>query len=501
LLYNSFQFLFIFLPACLLIYFLAARFSGWLANALLMAMSFVFYAWDSFLVIGNHLRAWVGNARLATLPAVFDAGDSLRNLRVIAISIVFNYCLGVLLRWRWRGEKFAYALLGVGVIANLAALAYFKYANFLLANLAALTGHDLRHMNIVLPLGISFFTFTQIAFLVDAYQGKAKELGFFRYGLFVSYFPHLIAGPIVHHTELMPQFGSRGAKRWNVSNANIGIAFLSLGLFKKVIIADSCAPWANQAFDTIGSVSCVSAWEGAIAYTLQLYFDFSGYSDMAIGLAMMFNIRLPDNFDSPYKSVNIIDFWRRWHMTLSRFLRDYVYIPLGGNRKGEPRRVVNLMLTMLIGGIWHGAGWTFAVWGGYHGLLLIVNHAWSRAKIPLPALAARPLTFLAVVAGWVVFRSKDLHAAGDRFRSMMGFAHHNANAPVVDPAARQWQWGVLIFLLLVVNFMPTTKQWVEARPLNYRRAVALGVLFFFCLLWMHDAALTHAPQPFIYFNF
>ena len=501
MLYNSFQFLFIFLPACLLIYFLAALVSRWLANALLMAMSFVFYAWDSFVIIANHFWAWVDVPKLATLPAVFQVGDSLRNLRVIAISIVANFTLGLLLRWRSRGERFAYTILCAGVIGNVAALAYFKYANFLLDNFAALTGHHTQHLNIALPLGISFFTFTQIAFLVDAYQGKAKELGFFRYGLFVSFFPHLIAGPIVHHTELMPQFASRGAKRWHNLNVNIGIAFLSLGLFKKVIIADSCAPWASQVFDAVGPVSCLHAWLGAIAYTMQLYFDFSGYSDMAIGLAMMFNVRLPDNFDSPYKSVSIVDFWRRWHMTLSRFLRDYIYIPLGGNRKGESRRQFNLMLTMLIGGIWHGAGWTFAIWGAYHGVLLMVNHVWSRAKLPIFAVFSRPMTFVAVVAGWVVFRAKDLHVAGDRLRSMAGFARPNSDPLVIDPTTLQWRAGFLVFLLLFVNFMPTTKQWVESRPLNYPRAVLLGILFFLCLLWMHDAALTHTPQPFIYFNF
>ncbi|MDB5293504.1 MAG: acetyltransferase [Phycisphaerales bacterium] len=501
MLYNSFHFLFIFLPACLLIYFVAARIWGRLASALLMVMSFVFYAWDSVLIIADRLWEWLHHASLATLSPVFYVGDSLRNLRVIAVSIVFNFALGVLLRWRSRTQRFAYAVLCVGVIANVAALAYFKYANFLLENFAALTGHAARHLNIILPLGISFFTFTQIAFLVDAYRGRAKELGFSRYGLFVSFFPHLIAGPIVHHSELMPQFASKGAKRWNAANVNIGIAFLSLGLFKKIIIADSCAPWAARVFETVGSFPIEYAWRGAIAYTMQLYFDFSGYSDMAIGLAMMFNIRLPDNFDSPYKSVSIVDFWRRWHMTLSRFLRDYLYIPLGGNRKGESRRQVNLMLTMLIGGIWHGAGWTFAVWGLYHGVLLTVNHAWARTKIPLPSLLARLLTFVAVVVGWVVFRAKDLGVAGRLLRTMVACDWHHKYALIVDPVERRWEWGVLIFLLLLVNFGPTTKQWVEARTLTYRRAVLLAVMFFICLLWMHDAGLTHKPQPFIYFNF
>jgi D-alanyl-lipoteichoic acid acyltransferase DltB (MBOAT superfamily) len=516
-LYNSFEFLFVFLPVCLLVYFLAAKLSRGLANALLAAMSFVFYAW------------W--NAH---------------NLYIIAASILVNYGLGVMLRVRLRRAEHAvpalheaavvaagrdvfdadrnrlsaptdnapdrplsrdpisYALLTIGIVINLAALAYFKYANFGLANLAALTGHPFQPLKITLPLGISFFTFTQIAFLVDAYRGKAKELGFFRYCLFVAFFPHLIAGPIVHHSELMPQFAEPGAKRWWPSNFDIGLAFLTLGLFKKVIIADSCAPWADEVFGAdkllaAGDLLCRDAWRGALAYTMQLYFDFSGYSDMAIGLAMMFNIRLPDNFDSPYKSVNIIDFWRRWHMTLSRFLRDYLYFPLGGNRKGEPRRQFNLMATMLLGGIWHGAGWTYAVWGGYHGLLLVINHAWVSRKFPLPRFVARGVTLILVIVGWVIFRAKSMHDAFSVVRAM--FTPGRAATVLAEANIAYIQFGVLAFLLLLVNFAPNTKQWIERRPLTRKRAILLGFLFFVCLLRMREAYLSHEPQPFIYFQF
>ena len=525
MLYNSFQFLFVFLPLCLLFYFAAGRIAGWLANVVLAAMSFIFYAW-------------------------WDP----RNLIIIAVSILVNYALGLLLRARKTaalaqesdrslhatatlavgradagaalltidpagggrgngdGEAIAAqaagadrlpaarAILAGGVALNLAALAYFKYANFALANFAALTHRPFHPLAIALPLGISFFTFTQIAFLVDAYEGKARELGFFRYCLFVAFFPHLIAGPIVHHSELMPQFATRRAKRWTQPNVDIGLAFLTLGLFKKVIFADSCARWADAVFDAGHGVSCGDAWRGAIAYAMQLYFDFSGYSDMAIGLAMMFNVRLPDNFDSPYKAVSIVDFWRRWHITLSRFLRDYLYIPLGGNRKGEGRRQVNLILTMLLGGIWHGAGWTYAAWGLYHGVLLMVNHAWFGFKRPLPSVIARPLTFLAVLVGWVLFRAKDLPLAGQRLANMVGRGDAAA-ASLFSTADGQWQLAMLALLLLLVNFAPNTKQWIESRPLSLLRGIILGILFFICVLWMREAYLSHTPSPFIYFQF
>jgi D-alanyl-lipoteichoic acid acyltransferase DltB (MBOAT superfamily) len=476
LLYNSFQFLFVFLPICLLVYFVTARASRGLANVTLCIASFYFYAWK---------KDWHVDVRLLT---------------IIGISIAVNYSIGLLLREQRLAGRRAFAALTIGVVANLTALAYYKYANFALWNWAALTGRHFSPLAIALPLGISFFTFTQIAFLVDAYRGKARELGFARYCLFVAFFPHLIAGPIVHHSELMPQFAAAGAKRWLPVNVHIGIAFLTLGLFKKVIIADTCAPWADRVFDAAGSVGFLDAWRGAIAYTMQLYFDFSGYSDMAIGLAMMFNIRLPDNFNSPYKSLNIVDFWRRWHMTLSRFLRDYLYIPLGGNRKGEGRRQLNLMLTMLLGGIWHGAGWNFAAWGAYHGALLTINHAWEKRGTALPTWLARFATFIAVVVGWVMFRASSINVAADRLRSMAGFA------PASAPPPRPWsvvsgQVVILAALLVFVAVAPNTKQWTETRELNPRRAIMLGLLFFLCVLWMHDALLSHAPQPFIYFQF
>lgn len=480
MLYNSFEFIFIFLPICLAVYYLSARLSRGLANALLVVASLVFYAyWDWDRV----LKSWPH----------FSLADS--NLALILLSITGNYVIGALVRRfpkKW--------ILTIGVTANLSALAYFKYANFALFNWDTLTGQTFAPLQIVLPLGISFFTFTQIAFLVDAYKGAARELDFFRYCLFVVFFPHLIAGPIVHHSEIMPQFALADSKKWQPNNIHIGIAFFTLGLCKKVIIADTCGPWANGVFDSTAAVHFFDAWRGAIAYTMQLYFDFSGYSDMAIGLSMLFNVRLPDNFDSPYRSVNIVDFWRRWHITLSRFLRDYLYIPLGGNRKGEGRRQLNLMVTMLLGGFWHGAGWTYIIWGGYHGVLLVVNHLWAKRRTPLPSPLARVLTFVAVVVGWVFFRSNSVDRAWHLLKSMAGISSFGQKL-LVSFDVSGYQMLFLAVLVGFVNVMPTTKQWVEARPLGFRRALVLGCLFFLCLLWMRNALLISAPSQFIYFQF
>jgi D-alanyl-lipoteichoic acid acyltransferase DltB (MBOAT superfamily) len=469
-LYNSFEFILVFLPASLLLYFGAAAISRGLANAVLCALSFAFYAWWDW-----------------------------HNLFVLVGSILFNFAVGAVIKQR----RSRWALV-FGIAVNLADLAYFKYANFFLANAGAVTGHAFAPLNIALPLGISFFTFTQIAFLVDCYRGRAKELDLTRYVLFVTFFPHLIAGPIVHHSQLMPQFSTGLAKRWNPLNVHPGLAFFTLGLFKKVAVADACAPWASAVFDSGAPAGLFDAWRGALAYTMQLYFDFSGYSDMAIGLGLLFNVRLPDNFDAPYRATSIADFWRRWHITLSRFLRDYLYIPLGGNRLGESRRRLNLLITMLLGGIWHGAGWTFAVWGLYHGVLLALQRAWGARARPLPAALARPLTFLAVVVGWVVFRATSLHNAGSMLGGMVGLnglghaAHAGRESATVSTST---QWVVLCALLIFVNVAPTTKEWVESRELNGWRAAGLGFLFFLALMLMRTALLNNTPSPFIYFQF
>lgn len=395
MLFNSLEFLFVFLPLCLLGYFLCARYIG-VAGAL----------------------TWLAGASIA-----FYAYWNPSFLSILATSIVFNYVVAGAISGNKPGHRFRNRrglLLGLGIAGNLAALLYYKYWNFFIHTLNRILGSDVQMLEIVLPLGISFFTFTQIAFLIDVYRREAKEYSFLRYVLFVSYFPHLIAGPIIHHKEMMPQFGEDATMRPNRLFFSVGITIFSIGLFKKVIFADGMGRIADPVFDAATTIAVlpVDAWGAIFAYTLQIYFDFSGYSDMAIGLSYMLGIRLPVNFYSPYKSTSIIEFWRRWHMTLSRFLRDYLYFPLGGNRKGPTRRHLNLFLTMILGGIWHGAGSTFIIWGALHGLYLTVNHAWrsirvrmlpqSSSESQLRAMLSIVLTFLCVSFAWIFFRASDL---------------------------------------------------------------------------------------------
>ena len=323
---------------------------------------------------------------------------------------------------------------------------------------------------IILPLAISFFTFQQITYLVDSYKGETKEYSFLNYCLFVTFFPQLIAGPIVHHREVMPQFADKSTYRFNPENLVVGLTIFILGLFKKVVFADTIATFATPVFDAAAhgtSINFLTAWGGALAYSLQLYFDFSGYTDMAIGSARMFGIKLPLNFNSPYKASSIIDFWRRWHMTLSSFLRDYLYIPLGGNRKGKQRRNLNLMITMLLGGLWHGAGWNFIFWGGLHGIYLIINHQWQtltkflgydpkKSSWWVKALSIL-VTFLAIVVSWVFFRAADMNAAIAILQGMVG---KNGGIFYYESGLVK-TYLLSLALLAIAWFTPNTQQWLE----------------------------------------
>jgi D-alanyl-lipoteichoic acid acyltransferase DltB (MBOAT superfamily) len=362
-------------------------------------------------------------------------------LALIITSILFNYAIGTIVSNDRRHLAIRKGVFVLGVTANLGVLAYYKYAHFVLENLNIGLGTGYTLTEIILPLGISFFTFTQIAFLVDAYRGEVREYNFLHYALFVTYFPHLIAGPVLHHKEMMPQFGRASIFRFDAVNFSAGVTYFVLGLFKKVILADGIASFGSPIFTAASKglpLSCLDAWGGALSYSFQLYFDFSGYSDMAIGLALMMGLRLPLNFNSPYKAVNIIEFWRRWHMTLSRFLRDYLYISLGGNKKGELRRYSHLMITMLLGGLWHGAGWTFVIWGGLHGFYLIANHGWQVFRRWLGHDLSSStwwgkglstlLTFFAVLIGWVYFRSNNIDTAHHILKSMVATSDFRLSA-------------------------------------------------------------------------
>jgi D-alanyl-lipoteichoic acid acyltransferase DltB (MBOAT superfamily) len=398
MLFSSYAFLFQFLPIVALAYAGARRYSPRCGILALAFASLIFYA------------AW---------KPVY--------LLVLVASIGFNFWLGLKMEDPQRRRRIG----TLGVTLNLAVLCYFKYTNFLFDSLTTLTGTPLPFVNVILPLGISFFTFQQIAYLVDVMRGARVERDIVSYTLFVSFFPHLIAGPLVHHAEMIPQFKRARSGRSAVLAAR-GLAIFAAGLFKKVVIADNLAQFVTPVFahlDAGGGVTTPWAWLATLAYSLQIYFDFSGYSDMAVGLALLFGIRLPVNFRSPYKATSVIEFWRRWHITLSRFLRDYLYIPLGGNRLGEHRRYTNLLVTMLLGGLWHGAGWNFIIWGGLHGSYLCINHlwrAWRGDTAPAPAtMAARivcwAITFFAVVIAWVFFRARTAAGAWQMLGSLFGF--------------------------------------------------------------------------------
>jgi len=414
MLFNSYVFVLIFLPAALLLYHLFYRIgSAWAAAALTLA-SFVFYAW------------W----DISFLP-------------LLIASIVFNYFVGLsITRWRNVGSfGLAKLVMATGIAIDLSVLMHFKYSYFFSRELSQLSGIELGMASVVLPLGISFYTFTQVAYLADCLQGKASERNLIYYALFVSYFPHQIAGPILHHSEMIWQFRSRNAFEATKTLFPVGLGMFAIGLFKKVVIADNFAPQVNPVFELAEAghaIGLFEAWGGALGYYFQLYFDFSAYSDMAIGLSLLFGVKLPLNFDSPYKSTSIIEFWRRWHITLSRFLRNYLYFALGGNRKGKVRRYVNLMVTMALGGLWHGAGYTFLVWGAIHGALLAINHGWraivTRSRLLTAAnrfattkVAAWAITTLCVVLAWVFFRAHSVSGAWHLASAM--FSLDNLVAP------------------------------------------------------------------------
>jgi len=495
MLFNSAEFLFVFLPIAFLAYFwLTSHRYVLAAKAWLVVASLAFYGW------------W-----------------NVDYLPLIIVSTLVNFAAGRSLALTHRAAgpsaRRRVALLSVGVSFNLALLGYYKYADFLVANLAQLTGQPPHLPGIVLPLAISFFTFTQIAYLVDSYRGETKEYDLLNYALFVTFFPHLIAGPIVHHRELMPQFAR--VRNWVVNHRNLmlGLFLLALGLFKKVVLADSFAVWATAGFDDAPKLALFEAWRTSLSYTFQLYFDFSGYTDMALGASLLFNIRLPINFNSPYRATDIQDFWRRWHITLSRFLRDYLYIPLGGNRKGRARMHINLFLTFTLGGLWHGATWMFVLWGALHGLAMVVQRTWRLAGGRMPAWLAWFITFNFINVTWVVFRAKDMEAARNVLAGMLGL--QGMMPPAGGLPGTSWSralgdtpesWmGLLggvtasyvsigLALLMVLATRNSTGLWMQPgawRQLTPARALEYGLVAALALL----AMLSSRYSEFIYFNF
>jgi D-alanyl-lipoteichoic acid acyltransferase DltB (MBOAT superfamily) len=513
MLFSSWQFILLFLPVALAVFFLIPAQPTWPRKIWLLLASLFFYGY------------W----KIEYIP-------------LLLFSICINYTVAEFIT-RHRHHPAARAAIISGVSLNLLLLGYYKYTNFILHCLGHATRHDYGRFDIILPLAISFFTFTQISYVVDVYRNQSLHYRLLDYALFVVFFPHLIAGPIVRHWEIIPQFAER-TLRANLADISTGLALFLVGLYKKMFLADPLSPFVATVYGAAATgapVTCIDAWLGTLAFALQIYFDFSGYSDMAIGLARLFGIKFPINFDSPYQAASINEFWSRWHITLTRFLREYLYFPLGGNRCGPWRHVLNIMVTMLLSGLWHGAGLTFVIWGGLHGFYLVVAHRWQRfTQARAWRLDSRwyrflavSLTFLAVLFAWVFFRAPTIKVAGNVLGSMVGQHGLTMSDAVTNPQKIPGLWwsklGVhfvprtynaeytplvksLLIMLVIAFCLPNIQQLLTAyapalekpaRPgwfrirLSWTSGLLLGGTFF----WVVHSFYVAAPSPFLYFNF
>jgi alginate O-acetyltransferase complex protein AlgI len=499
MLFNSYAFIFFFMPLAVIGYFLIAKKSHCASLTWLAAASLFFYGY------------W-----------------SLYSLPVLVLSILTNYWIGTNLAKAHLGNR--KALLVGGVAANLLVLGYFKYMNFFIANLAPLQSAmgfpTFSHLDIILPIGISFFTFTQIAFLMDSFQGKVKEGNFLNYTLFVTFFPHLIAGPIIHHKQMMPQFEALKNYRFNWKLFALGITIFTLGLAKKLLIADPIAEYAEVLFDSVekGGVKpqLFHSWVGSISYTFQLYFDFSGYSDMAVGLSMLFGIVLPINFNAPLKATNIIDFWQRWHISLTKYIGQYLYTPitlkfmrLGMNKSAFMEPIYSLIFPTLIIflalGFWHGPSWTYVLFGGMHGIFIVINNLWRKVYPPLttrnknafghPNYVGWLLTFLAVNASLVMFRSDSVQTALEIYNGMIGMnGLHSTNIAYSARIAGLLLAAAFCIVLLLpstATLTPETKKSPDNTHLLEKNwaPVLLGIIFVISVLQINKTS------PFLYFQF
>ncbi|MFD2910394.1 MBOAT family O-acyltransferase [Jeotgalibacillus terrae] len=480
MLFNSYVFILGFLPVVVVLYYLLLKLDNKIYSRLVLVLaSLYFYSF------------W----NISYLP-------------LILASVFVNYFVSILIN---RSVKIGYKklFLVLGVVFNVGLLGYFKYFDFFIENTNQFFQTNWPLLEIALPLAISFFTFQQIAYIVDSYRGETGTYNFVDYSLFVTFFPQLIAGPIVHHSEMISQFKDKKNAVFKSLNFSSGLFIFSIGLAKKVLIADTFAQYANDGYGNLAALSVVDSWITTLAYTLQLYFDFSGYCDMAIGLALLFNFRIPVNFNSPYKSLNIQEFWRRWHITLGRFFTQYVYIPLGGSRKGPTRTYINLFLIFFISGFWHGAGWTFIVWGVMHGVASIIYRAWSKGKYRLPRLVALGITFLFVHVAWVYFRAPDLTTANQMVVKMFNFQALDLppglSAVLSSVLNMNFQatpyffgWSTMLLVMLgyiLVFFTKNSIERLEEFKPNVRSGVAVSLIFVASLLY-----LTRVSE-FIYFNF
>ena len=444
---------------------------------------------------------------------IFYSYGCIEGLPILAFSIIFNYFIGNKIK-KTEGKKkkriFIFA-----VIINLLILVFFKYTTFLINSINGVAGTDFNFTNIILPLGISFYTFTQLAYIIDVYKGFKENYSILDYSLFVMIFPSVTSGPITNHKEMIPQFSKKS--KLNFENIAIGLSLFIIGLFKKVIIADGIAPWVNEVFANTESISFLEAWIGALGYTFELFFDFSGYSDMAIGIGKIFNLDFPINFDSPYQSNSITEFWRRWHISLSTWIKNYIYIPLGGNRKGEVKKYRNLLITMTLCGIWHGAGWNFVFWGALHGIYQIINNLWKKTKIKIPKIVGRILTFFSVMVGWIFFRAETFKDGINVFKKLFDFNNIIIGKQNINDFGFLEKFGIkfdnivssfsipkvaaiIMLILIVVMFIPSSQKIVDKFFKNNKRsaifAIVLGIIAVFVLF-----NLEKSQSTFIYYNF
>ena len=457
MLFNSFAFLLAFLPLAMGLHGLVERFAPSWRLALLLVLSLAFYAWWDW-----------------------------RFLPLLVASIALNWLIAEAFHRSKAG-----GLITLAIIGNLAVLALFKYVDFFAGLAAALPGLPAPKLDLALPLGISFFTFHHVMYLTDLRRGQAPRYDPVRYGLYIAFFPQVLAGPLVRWREIMHQFEERPYQRPDAAERfGRGLLLLTAGLAKKVLLGDPLAEYANPVFAAAAAgqiVSVAQAWQATLAFTFQIYFDFSGYTDMALGLALLFGIVLPQNFETPYRAASIQDFWRRWHMTLSRFLRDYLYIALGGSKHGLPRQVWALFATMALGGLWHGAGLTYVAWGAAHGLALIVALLWRRSGWPMPAVLGWFLTFLFVTLCWVLFRASSFEAALAIYKGLLGLA----------PLGTGFKWRALLPAAAFAIIGPSAWALVHKLPPMRWLAVVAAVLFVLILFKIGE----DANYEFIYFQF
>ena len=436
MLFNSFEFVFVFLPLVVVVFFASAKFLGnTFAKVFLILASIFFYAY------------W-----------------NVKFLPVISISLIVNYFVALKIHGSQQNKK---AWLIFGIVFNFLLLGYFKYAKFFMS----IFGVDIE--SVILPLGISFFTFSQVAFLVNNYKGSINNAPFVNYFEFVMFFPYVTSGPIADFRNMNPQFDNAEIFKPNYDNIAAALNLFIVGLFKKAVIADYLGESIEDIFANANNLTMLEAWGGAVGYSMQLYFDFSGYSEMAIALALFFNIKIPENFNSPYQSTSIIEFWRRWHITLGAWVREYIYIPLGGNRNGEINKMRNLFIAMLFTGLWHGAGWTFILWGGLHGLMLIINNLWRKLKITLPKFLSWLITFMSVVICWVIFRAENLSGALKIIRTMFDFSKFTL----------PWKYGIYFKFLGRLGFS-FDNTLMRAKPFG-----------FMCIYIFMSLVLTLAFNP------